>query len=193
MSYDKNLGRVRGDDGKTYTPHVINRNGKQYVQYKDGDVVVSEYEIKSQIYVPRINPENDHLEFTLSSSPLQSIDLGSIRGPQGVATIGFETVNELPNPNNLTDAQKKLLYIIDDGSEEAYLDVAVYSEDKQDFVYLESVVRFNNYALKNRVYDIDNTYSKVQIDGLLGNIQDKIARINNVMGDTGAIIIPDDE
>ena len=194
MSYNKNLGKVKGDTGTTYIPSIITRNGKQYISFTSSDGTAlpaglrDPIEITPQVYMPRIN-DNNELEFYLNSDPSNIINVGNVKGDPGIASIGVRTVEELPNINTLTEDDKKYIYIIDNG--DAYLDAAVFSDNK--FVYLESIVRFNDYALLRDVYTRDESYSKAQIDNLLCNIDDKIKKINNIMGDTGAIVILDDE
>ena len=194
MSYDKNLGRVKGDAGTSYIPQITIENNKQYISFisNDGTDVpasLAKREFMSKIYRPHLD-SNGNLYFTLENNDEATVNVGNVKGPMGEATIGIQVVTELPNPVGLTTDQKRQIYVIDDG--EAYLGAAVYDETKRDFVYLESMIQLDEYAKKVNVYDKQHTYSKEQIDSLLCNIEDKINTINEVMGDTGSIIILDD-
>ena len=139
----KNLGRVKGDSGTSYIPHIIINNGKQYVTYEanDGTELPSSlqglHEFNSYVYVPYLDSDGN-LTFSLSNNVNEQVSLGNIKGEPGKATIGTIIVQELPNPATLSDEDKNLIYIID--NDNAYLDAAVYSPEKDDFVFVELVL-----------------------------------------------------
>lgn len=202
MSYNTDLGRVKGDAGTTYIPQITLKNGKQYISYTSNDgtpipAELAEKEFTSFVYKPILD-EDGNLSFTLTSDLVAGpIQVGNIKGPVGNSTIGVKIVQQKPNFNDLSDEEKELLaegknfiYVID--SNEAYADVGIFKANG-DFVYLENKLRFDNYYTKSEVYNKTETYSKSEIATQLGNIVEQQNAITAMLGDTDAIIIPDDE
>lgn len=201
MSYNTDLGRVKGDKGTTYIPKITLENGKQYISYESDDgtpipSALQKKEFTSFIYKPSLD-ENGNLSFVLSSDLTAILNLGNIKGPVGESTIGIRVVDAEPEYNNLSDAEKTLItngnshiYVID--TDEAYLGAGVFKKDGS-FKYLESKLRFDNYYLKTETYHKDDVYNKQEIATQLGSIIEQQNAITAMLGDTDAIIIPDDE
>ena len=201
MSYNQDLGRVKGDKGTTYIPSITLENGKQYISYESDDgtpipSVLQKREFTSFVYKPSLD-ENGNLSFALSSDLTATLSLGNIKGPVGDSTIGIRVVDAEPEYNNLSDAEKTLItngkshiYVID--TNEAYLGAGVFKTDGS-FKYLESKLRFDNYYLKTETYHKDDVYNKQEIATQLGSIVEQQNAISTMLGDTGAIIIPDDD
>lgn len=202
MSYNTDLGRVKGDAGTTYIPQITLKNGKQYISYTSNDgtpipAELAEKEFTSFVYKPILD-EDGNLSFTLTSDLVAGpIQVGNIKGPVGNSTIGVKIVQQKPNFNDLSSEEKELLaegknfiYVID--SNEAYADVGIFKANG-DFVYLENKLRFDNYYTKSEVYKKTETYSRNEIATQLGNIVEQQNAITAMLGDTDAIIIPDDE
>lgn len=197
MSYDKNLGRVKGDTGTTYIPSITIENNKQYISFTSSDgtpvpASLQKREFASYVYVPAYDESTGILSFTLQTGVDSSVVAGNVKGPKGDSTIRIEscTYNELPA--NPTAIQKGTIYVITD-TDDTYLDAVIYSETKGDYVYLENKIRFDNYYTKQETYNKTELYNKEEIAGQLGTIVEQQNAIVRILGDTGAIIILDDE
>ena len=60
MSYNQDLGRVKGDKGTTYIPSITLENGKQYISYESDDgtpipSVLQKKEFTSFVYKPSLD------------------------------------------------------------------------------------------------------------------------------------------
>lgn len=204
MSYEQNLGRVKGDTGTVYIPQITIEDGKQYISYTSNDgteipASLQKQEFASKVYVPSLT-ENGHLYFTLQNDADQNIDVGYIIGPTGHSTIGTKVVSSTPIYNELPQSEKdliadgrSLIYVIDNDG--AYLDSGVFEikNNEVKFVYFENKVRFNDYYLKTETYSKAETYSKNEIESQLGNITAQQNAIVQILGDTSAIQIPKSE
>lgn len=199
MSYDKNLGRVKGDTGTTYIPIItIDPNTlKQYIEFQSSDGTpvpesLQKREFTSRIYYPSLDNEGN-LSFTLQTNADSSVVVGNVKGEKGDSTIHIESCryDELPTPP-LTDIQKGTIYVITD-TDDTYLDAVIYSESKGDYVYLENKIRFDNYYTKSETYNKTELYNKDEIAGQLGTIAEQQNAIVHILGDAGAIIVLDDE
>ena len=166
MSYDKNLGRVKGDTGTTYIPIItIDPNTlKQYIEFQSSDGTPVPESLQKREFTSRI-----------------------------YSTIHIESCryDELPSAP-LTDVQKGTIYVITD-TDDTYLDAVIYSESKGDYVYLENKIRFDNYYTKSETYNKTELYNKDEIAGQLGTIAEQQNAIVHILGDAGAIIVLDDE
>lgn len=197
MSFQKNLGKVKGENGATYIPNVVTENGQQYISFTSTDSSLEDIEpelIDSYVYVPSYNSNTGELSFTLTSisslSPQSNnISIGNIKGDAGTSIIKTEVVNTLPDINNLSDEDKHTIFIVN--TDDSYLDTVIYSEDKDDFVYLESTHRFGSYYTKNEIDE--NFYTQTQIRTQLGQIYSQQSNILSLLGNPPAINIEDDD
>lgn len=216
MSYEQNLGRVKGDAGTTYIPRIQKKeDGKLYISYTSNDGTpippeLEEKELSSYVYKPYVDPDTKKITFTLtdtaSLNPKDDIlDFGSIKGDTGNSTIGTKTVPEEPVFDDLPPEEKQmiregrsLIYVIDTG--EAYLDSGVFENTVDSnknpiikFVYFEEKLRFDRYYTKDETYNKNELYSRNEIHTQLGNIVEQQNAIIRILGDTDSIIILDDE
>lgn len=215
MSYEQNLGRVKGDTGTTYIPQITKENGKLYISYisNDGTPIPNELakkELNSFVYKPYVNPDTKEITFTLTDTTLLNpnddiLNFGSIKGDTGNSTIGTKPVPEEPVFEDLPPEEQQmiregrsLIYVIDTG--EAYLDSGVFENtvDSNDnpiikFVYFEEKLRFDRYYTKSETYNRDELYNRNEIHTQLGNIVEQQNAITRILGDTDSIIILDDE
>lgn len=214
MSYEQNLGRVKGDTGTTYIPQITKEDGKLYISYisNDGTPIPTELakkELNSFVYKPYVNSDTKEITFTLTDTTLLNPDddilnFGSIKGDTGNSTIGTKPVTEEPIFEDLpTEEQqmiregRSLIYVIDTG--EAYLDSGIFEIIDDDnnptykFVYFENKIRFDDYYTTNQTYAKWEVYNKNEIDVKVGNITEQQNAILRMLGDTSSIIIQDDE
>lgn len=210
MSYEQNLGRVKGDAGTTYIPVITKENGKLYISYtsNDGTPIPAELakrELSSYVYKPLINSNTKEISFILTDTSLlterdEVLNFGSIKGDTGNSTIGTKIVTEKPeyeslpqNEKQLIAEGKSLIYVID--NDETYLDTGVFEKkgDNVKFVYFENKLRFDNYYTINQTYAQWEIYNKGEIDARIGNITEQQNAILRMLGDSDSIIILDDE
>lgn len=201
MSYNQDLGRVKGDKGTTYIPSITIENGKQYISFTsdDGTPIPSSLqkrEFQSLVYKPELDA-NGNLLFYLTNSTPANLNVGRVKGDTGNSTIGVKVVDAKPEYATLPQAEKDLIdenkgYVYLINTDDVYLDAGVFDTNKE-FVYFENKVRFENYYTKSETYNKNEVYNKTEISNQLGTIIEQQNAITTMLGDTDAIIIEDDE
>lgn len=186
MSYNVDLGRVKGNDGTSYIPKIIIKEGKQYIKYQSNDnsplpeSLQQEQLFNSQYYEPHISNDGQ-ITFTLKSNANTELTFPSLKGEPGRNLINIKVVNNLPSVVGLNDDDKNIIYILKGNNNT--LQAAIYDDSTQDFIVLNlnSMIEFNDYYTKNEVYNKNDTYSRDEIDTLLGNINTTIDDINDIL------------
>ena len=213
MSYEQNLGRVKGDAGTTYIPRIQKKEDeKLYISYTSNDGTpippeLEERELSSYVYKPEIDSDTKEISFSLiDASSLEKEDkklkFGSIKGDPGYSTIGTRIVPEEPtydslpqDEQDLINHNKSLIYIIDNN--EGYLDSGIFEYNPKNtdhpykFVYLENHLSFKDYLTLPKA--CEHFHTKSEIYSQLGNIALQQNAILRILGDSNSIVIPDDE
>lgn len=194
MSYKENLGRVKGETGTSYVPHIVEgiSGGIPYVKVEweacnDNNLPTSiEGDLFPLVYKPSIQ-EDGSLGFTLSrpdsyyfSLPKEAFQ--GIPGADGhLATHIISDYDALPTGNDIdTDA----IYVTSDGN--CYIWDA--NSTNPDWITVENLIKFEDYYTKNETYkryDVNNkedsTYSAQMMDNIMGNTHEAIQYINSIL------------
>lgn len=185
MSYEKNLGRVKGDTGKVYAPQAVTRNNKRYITWtlQDEGAPPEDINITPQVYMPSID-DNGNISFILTENTTNSIPPKNIKGAQGPAGAVDTVVctNGLPPKEQ---ANEGIIYIHDDGI------ATVFDKDTNDFYDLDNLLKFNNYLTTAEIQD--NYYNKTQIDNMFGNVIACQQAIITLLDKDSIINIPSDD
>lgn len=195
MSYKKNLGRVRGEEGVTYTPQITietDSNGiqKQYISWiaSDGSEVpasLQKREFASKVYKPTVI--DGEISFQLSDATELNISPVNIRGPQGVAGhIEVEVVSTLP-----TIGEEGTIYIYG-GDAYVWGEKHTGQTVETGWYQIENALDFTNYYTKQETYNKDEVYDKNSIDNFIGTVREQQNAIAAII-DTGPIDILTDE
>lgn len=196
MAYKKDLGRVRGDRGITYTPQITieqDSNGisKQYISWVSDDgsptpPSLAKREFTSKVYRPSIDGQGN-ISFQLVDASTLNIAPVNIKGPQGIpGHIEVEVVDALPSIG-----EEGTIYIY---GENAYVWGEKHNGQtvETDWYQIENALDFSNYYTKQETYNKDEVYDKNSIDNFMGTIRDQQSAIA-AMIDNGPINILDDE
>lgn len=196
MSYKKDLGRVRGEQGVTYTPQITiekdaNNIDKQYISWvaSDGSNVppaLAKKEFTSKVYIPSLNEEGN-LIFQLNDATKMSINAGNVIGPQGVpGHIEVEVVAALPSSGT-----EGTIYVY---GENAYVWGEKHNGQTVEtgWYQIENALDFSNYYTKQETYNKNQVYDKNSIDSFIGTVTQQ-QRAIAAMIDDGPIDILSDE
>lgn len=189
ISYNINLGRVKGDTGTSYIPSIVIQNGKQYIKYTSSDntplpdVLQGLHPFNSKFYEPSLSPDGNSLVFSLQSNVSDTITLSNVKGAPGRNLINIKVVENVPNVASLTDSDKNIIYLLKDNNNNTALEAAIYDETTNDFIYLDiaSMISFDTYLTNEDAYNKEETYNKNEINDLLGYLENRINDINDIM------------
>ena len=194
MSYRENLGRVKGDKGKVYVPHFVERNGRKYITWgepiDEPSDIPSDIDITPKIYVPTLN-DNGDIYFTLTDAIISEnnsdgipLNTGTknIKGPQGApGAVNTVWVNPDIDYQNMSEYKKEGQIYIQNGI------ASVYDLETDDFYDLDDLTKFNDYYTKSETHT--TFYDKTTIDNKLGNIEQCQEAILYTL-DKGSVNIP---
>lgn len=178
MAYKEDLGKVvgeKGDTGDSYTPVVTdNHNGTVTFTFNKNTNPPQSTTVEYP-YV-RIQRTNDQIQFINPDGTITtSIDLVDLKGADG--HISIKNVATLPSINN---ADLDTIYIVaepdNDGNNKlnsklsAYI---IYTDDNGN----------KTWEMIEQVIDLDNYYTKSEMDTTVQNINNTIdARLNCIIG-----------
>lgn len=176
MSYEKNLGRVKGEEGVAFYPTATVAEDKVTIVWHCTD---SEYtgtlpqsiDIVPLVYYPVYDQETGVLSWTKRTDqglPQPMIIKGD-RGEPGSIQLDVAFVEELPSVSN---AQEGLIYFLSVGVDK--YDTYVYESDKNKFIPLGlSSLDLSNYYTKSEIDAMfNNVYTKAAIDSLIGHVME---------------------
>lgn len=196
MTYKKDLGRVRGEKGVTYTPKITiekdaNNIDKQYISWESSDgsdipPSLAKKEFASKVYKPSID-SNGNISFQLIDANELNLNLGNIKGPQGIpGHIEVEVVTALP-----ARGEEGTIYVY---GENAYVWGEKHNGQTVEtgWYQIENALDFSNYYTKQETYNKNEVYDKNSIDNFIGTVKDQQNAIAAII-DNGPINILSDE
>jgi len=180
MVHKESIGRVLGENGKTYIPSVNdNENGSFSFSFTDGENTINGEDIKIPFVIP--TPTDDKgLEFyvgtidDIETNGLPTFSHDDLKGDTGTSAIDIKAIDL--NNYNLDELSLDTIYIDvqDDTDENDNIDTQVNAyivHENEGTRKLEQI---------NSVIDFSNFYTKSEIDTQEANI---IQYINNQIND----------
>ena len=194
MSYRENLGRVKGDKGKIYVPHPVERDGRRYITWgepiDEPTDIPTDIDITPKIYIPTLN-DNGDIYFTLTDAIISednpnaiplSTSIKNIKGPQGApGAVNTVWVNPDIDYQNMSQYKKEGQIYIQNGI------ASVYDVETNKFYDLDDLTKFNDYYTKTETHTY--FYDKTVVDNKLGNIEQCQEAILYTL-DKGSVNIP---
>lgn len=176
MSYEKNLGRVKGEQGVAFYPTATVEEDKVIITWHCTEnryegTLPEDISIIPIVYYPTYNQETGILSWTKHTDQglPDAMYIKGDKGDPGSVQLDVEFVDELPNTSQ---GQEGIIYFVKRKGEEEKYDTYVYESDKKDFIHLGlSSLDLSNYYTKDEIDSMFNdVYSKTAIDELIGNI-----------------------
>lgn len=194
MSYRENLGRVKGDKGKIYVPHPVERDGRRYITWgepiDEPTDIPTDIDITPKIYIPTLN-DNGDIYFTLTDAIISednpnaiplSTSIKNIKGPQGApGAVNTVWVNPDIDYQNMSEYKKEGQIYIQNGI------ASIYDAETNKFYDLDDLTKFNDYYTKTETHTY--FYDKTTVDNKLGNIEQCQEAILYTL-DKGSVNIP---
>ena len=187
MTYRQNLGKVKGDRGKVYTPKPVTRDNKRYITWtlqEENDSIPEDIDITPKVYIPQVDDEGN-ISFLLATEASDSIPPKNIRGIQGPAgAVNTNIVTSLPPKS---EAKEGVIYIDinNDGI------ASVFDEETNDFYPLDNLLKFNNYLTTFEIQE--QYYNKHEINDMFGDIMTCQENLITLLDKDSIINIPSDD
>lgn len=175
MSYEKNLGRVKGEQGVAFYPKATVTEDKVTITWhctEEGyqGTLPESINIVPIVYYPNYDKETGILSWTKQTSQglPAAMNIKGEKGDPGSVQLDSQFVDKLPNINQ---GQEGVIYFVSHEDEDTY-DTYIYESDKNDFVHLGlSSLDLKNYYTKDEIDTMfSNVYSKTTIDSLIGTV-----------------------
>lgn len=185
MSYEKNLGRVKGEQGVAFYPTATIREDRVVINWHCTEdnysgTLPQSTTIIPMVYYPHYDSETGLLSWTKRQDeglPSAMLIKGD-KGDPGSVQLDNEFVDELPNVAN---AKESVLYFKAIGPEK--YKTYIYDAEKNDFVDLGlSSLDLENYYTKTEINNLFNTvYTKEAIDALIGHVMELQEEILSIL------------
>ena len=185
MSYEKNLGRVKGEQGVAFYPVATIEEDKVIINWHCTEdnysgTLPDSTTIIPMVYYPHYNSETGVLSWSKRQDEglPEAMLIKGDKGDPGSVQLENEFVEELPSIDN---AKESVLYFKAIGAEK--YKTYIFDAEKNNFVDLGlSSLDLDNYYNKSEIDGFFNTkvYSKSEIDALIGHVmelQDEILSI----------------
>ena len=178
MSYEKNLGRVKGEQGVAFYPVATIVEDKVTIDWHCTDpdytgTLPDATDIIPMVYYPHYNSETGMLSWSKRTNEgvPPAVKIKGDKGDPGTIQLDVTFVEELPPVNQ---AQEGIIYLIkvpDEGDKDKY-DSYIYESDVNDFVNLGlSSLDLSKYYTKSEIDGMFNqVYTKNAIDSLIGEV-----------------------
>lgn len=172
MSFEKNLGRVQGEQGIAFYPIATINDDVVTISWQCTDSnytgeLPDDIDIIPTVYYPHYNSETGILSWSKRTTeglpPAMSIK--GDKGDPGSIQLDVEFVEDL---SSIRNPQEGIMYFV--ALEDDKYDTYIYESDINDFL---------NLGLSS--LDLSNYYNKDEIDALLNNYYTKSA-IDEVIG-----------
>lgn len=174
MSYEKNLGRVKGEQGVAFYPTAIVKEDKVTITWHCTEdryegTLPEDIDIIPIVYYPNYNEETGILSWTKHTNQglPDAMNIKGDKGDPGSVQLDVEFVDTLPSTSQ---GREGIIYFVSRPGDK--YDTYVYESDKNDFIHLGlSSLDLSNYYTKDEIDSMfNNVYSKTTIDELIGTV-----------------------
>lgn len=178
MSYEKDLGRVKGEQGVAFYPTATVSDDKIIIEWHctedryEGELP-DDTIIIPMVYYPYYNSETGYLSWrkrTDEGLP-EPMYIKGDKGDQGTIQLDVEFVDTLPD---FSEAREGVIYVCRIDDEDDKYDTYIYESDINDYIHLGlTSIDLSRYYTKDEIDAMFNTvYTKDAIDALIGTVID---------------------
>lgn len=174
MSYEKNLGRVKGEQGVAFYPTATVTENKVTINWHCTEqgytgTLPNPIDIIPIVYYPNYDSDTGVLSWTKRTDGRlpPSMNIKGDKGDPGNIQLDVSFVDELPSTS---EASEGIIYFVKTNGDK--YDTYVYESDKNDFLSLGlSSLDLTNYYTKSEIDNMfNNVYNKQTIDSLIGQV-----------------------
>jgi hypothetical protein len=181
MTYTKNLGRVKGEQGDSWTPKIEDKTKYLKITWEKNGTVPSQKNINKYAFVLKFNDDGElyfeyeninNVDIPTQTTPVQ------IKGEQGIpGQIITKVLDTLP-----ATGEEGTIYIVPNENNNSFHTSYVYDTEEEEFYQLDDLIKFENYYTKSE--SNNRYYTKSNINERLGNIEQAQLNILNTLDNT---------